>query len=126
VAADDYAAVGRRLVREPDAPIADPWEALLDRYLAAPPCPTRSADQGARMRHLEALLDRSGSRGVVIHVVKFCEPELFDVPAIRRTFAVRGIPVLYLEGELERQLSGQMVTRLEAFAEMISGAGGAA
>ena len=42
VAADDYAAVGRRVVRGPDLPIGDPWEALVDRYAAAPPCPTRS------------------------------------------------------------------------------------
>jgi benzoyl-CoA reductase/2-hydroxyglutaryl-CoA dehydratase subunit BcrC/BadD/HgdB len=126
VAADDYAAVGRRVVREPDAPVGDPWEALVARYAAAPPCPTRSADPDARMRHLEALLDRSGARGVLVHVVKFCEPELFDVPAIRRTFAARGVPLLYLEGELERQLSGQAITRIEAFAEMLSGAGGAA
>jgi benzoyl-CoA reductase/2-hydroxyglutaryl-CoA dehydratase subunit BcrC/BadD/HgdB len=121
VAADDYAAVGRRVVREPDGAIGDPWEALLDRYAAAPPCPTRGADPGARMRHLEALLERSGARGVVVHVVKFCEPELFDVPAIRRTFEARGVPLLYLEGELERQLSGQTVTRIEAFAEMLGG-----
>ena len=36
--------------------------------------------------HLAGLAERSGARGVVVHVVKFCEPELFDVPAIRRTF----------------------------------------
>ena len=125
VAADDYAAVGRRVVRDAGAPAGDPWDALVDRYAAAPPCPTRSTDQDARMRHLEALLERSGARGVVVHVVKFCEPELLDVPAIRRTFAARGVPLLYLEGELERQLSGQTVTRIEAFAEML-GAGGAA
>lgn len=119
VAADDYAAIGRRVVREADTPIEDPWEALADRYLAAPPCPTRSTDQDARMRYLEALFERSGARGVVVHVVKFCEPELFDVPAIRRTFAARGVPLLYLEGELEQQLSGQMITRIEAFAEML-------
>ena len=77
------------------------------------------------MRHLEALADRSGARGVVVHVVKFCEPELFDVPAIRRTFAARGVPLLYLEGELERQLSAQTVTRIEAFAELLGGAGAA-
>ena len=59
-------------------------------------------------------------RGVVIHVVKFCEPELFDVPVIQRTFTERGLPVLSLEGELERQLSGQAVTRLEAFVEMLA------
>jgi len=123
VAADDYAAVGRRIARQPDGPIGDPWEALADRLAAVPPCPTRATDQDARMRHLVSLLDRSGARGVVIHVVKFCEPELFDVPAIRRTFAARGVPLLYLEGELERQLSGQAVTRIEAFAEML-GQGG--
>ena len=78
------------------------------------------------MRHLVALLERSGARGVVVHVVKFCEPELFDVPAIRRTFAARGIPLLYLEGELERTLSEQTVTRVEAFAELLGGAGGTA
>ncbi len=122
VAADDYAAVGRRVVRaSPEAgPDDDPWSLLVDRYWAAPPCPTRSADQGARMRHLEALLDRSGARGVLVHAVKFCEPELFDVPAIRRTFAARGVPVLVLEGELEAELSAQAVTRIEAFVEMLS------
>lgn len=125
VAADDYAAVGRRVIRAPEPPPGDPWEALLDRHLAAPPCPTRGDDQGARMRHLEALADRSGARGVIVHVVKFCEPELFDVPAIRRTFAARGVPVLQLEGELEARLSGQAVTRLEAFAELLSARGAA-
>jgi benzoyl-CoA reductase/2-hydroxyglutaryl-CoA dehydratase subunit BcrC/BadD/HgdB len=125
VAADDYAAVGRRVVREPDVPVADPWAALVERYAAAPPCPTRTADQGERMRHLEALLERSGARGVVLHVVKFCEPELFDAPVVRRTFAARGVPVLVLEGELERQLSAQTVTRIEAFAEMLSARGAA-
>jgi benzoyl-CoA reductase/2-hydroxyglutaryl-CoA dehydratase subunit BcrC/BadD/HgdB len=136
VAADDYAAVGRRVVRDPRPLAADPWEALVDRQQAAPPCPTRSMDSVVRMRHLVSLAERCGARGVVIHVVKFCEPELFDVPVIKKTFADRGLPVLYLEGELERQLSGQVETRIEAFAEMLSarrapavapsGAGGAA
>jgi benzoyl-CoA reductase/2-hydroxyglutaryl-CoA dehydratase subunit BcrC/BadD/HgdB len=129
VAADDYACVGRRVIREtgaPDAPVGDPWEALLDRHAAAPPCPTRTADPAARARHLEALLDRSGARGVIVHVVRSCEPELFDVPVIRRLCAGRGVPLLYLEGELEAQLSGQAVTRVEAFAELLRAAGRAA
>ena len=119
VAADDYAAVGRRVVRAAN-PAGDPWQALLARYWAAPPCSTRSADHGERIRHLGALLDRSGARGVILHVLKFCEPELFDVPVLRRTFEERGVPVLYLEGELEAGLSGQVVTRVEAFVEMLS------
>jgi benzoyl-CoA reductase/2-hydroxyglutaryl-CoA dehydratase subunit BcrC/BadD/HgdB len=126
LAADDYAAVGRRVVRAAGQPAADPWRALVDRYFAAPPCPTRGADAGVRMANLAALAERSGARGVLVHVIKFCEPELFDVPAIRQTFASRRLPVLLLEGELEGQLSGQAVTRLEAFVEILDGARGAA
>lgn len=120
VAADDYAAVGRRVVRGRARAGADPWEALVDRYFAAPPCSTRAADPALRIHHLGALCQRSGARGVVLHVLKFCEPELFDVPPLRRAFEARGLPVLVLEGELEAELSGQTVTRLEAFVEMLS------
>jgi benzoyl-CoA reductase/2-hydroxyglutaryl-CoA dehydratase subunit BcrC/BadD/HgdB len=121
VAADDYAAVGRRVARPPSGDAGgDPWAALVERHLSAPPCPTRAADQGARVRHLEALAERSGARGVLLHLVKFCEPELFDVPALRSAFARRGIPVLVLEGELEAALPAQVVTRVEAFVEMLS------
>ena len=126
VAADDYAAVGRRVVRAAPPPSHDPWRTLVDRYFAAPPCPTRGADVTVRMRHLLGLAERGGARGVIIHVMKFCEPELFDVPVIKETFAARGLPVLVLEGELEGALSGQAVTRLEAFAELLQGARGAA
>jgi benzoyl-CoA reductase/2-hydroxyglutaryl-CoA dehydratase subunit BcrC/BadD/HgdB len=120
VAADDYAAVGRRVHRgEAPSPDDDPFATLVARTLSAPPCPTQGIDQGLRMRHLEALLARAAARGVLIHVQKFCEPELFDVPAIRRSFDARGVPLLLLEGELEAQLSAQAETRLEAFVEMM-------
>lgn len=118
VAADDYAAVGRRIATGSPSG-ADPWTGLLARYLAHPPCPTQGADQPARMRHLAALAECAGVRGVLVHVQKFCEPELFDVPAIRRTFAERGLPILVIEGEMERELSGQTLTRLEAFVELL-------
>ena len=52
--------------------------------------------------------------------MKFCEPELFDVPAIKAAFARRGVPVLVVEGELEATLPAQVVTRIEAFVELLS------
>ncbi|MGC3999451.1 MAG: 2-hydroxyacyl-CoA dehydratase family protein [Anaeromyxobacter sp.] len=121
VAADDYAAVGRRVVRARTR--GAPWERLLERYWAAPPCPTRAATQEARLAHLSALLDRSGARGMIIHTVRSCEPELFDVPALRTLCAGRGLPVLQLETDLEAELPAQAVTRLEAFAELLTSGG---
>lgn len=120
VAADDWAAIGRRVVRGRTA--GEPWARLAARQEALPPCPTRSADAPARMRHLLHLGERAGARGVLVHTVKFCEPELFDVPAIRAAFAARGVPVLHLETELEREPSAQQVTRIEAFVELLRAA----
>ena len=119
VAADDYAAVGRRVPLSPPADGGDPLDTLAAKAFAMPPCPTRGGDQEVRMAYLETLYRRSGAAGLVVHVQKFCEPELFDVPAIRRRFARIGAPLLYLEGELETPLSAQVATRLEAFVEMV-------
>jgi benzoyl-CoA reductase/2-hydroxyglutaryl-CoA dehydratase subunit BcrC/BadD/HgdB len=122
VVRDDWAAVGRRVV-VPEGRFeldGDPYEALARLYFAAPPCPTRSTDQVARISRLLALHEASGARGVIVHEPKFCEPELFDVPAIEKAFADRGVPLLYLETELETELAGQTLTRIEAFVEMVS------
>ena len=119
VAADDYAAVGRRIPLSPPTDSGDPLDTLAAKAFTMPPCPTRGADQDVRMEYLESLYRRSEAAGLIVHVQKFCEPELFDVPAIRRRFAGIGAPVLYLEGELEASLSGQIITRLEAFVEMV-------
>ena len=126
VAADDYAAVGRRVVRRSGVADADPWADLVSRTLANPPCPTRGIDTEVRMRHLVSLAEASGARGVLVHVQKFCEPELFDIPPILATFKARGLPVLVLEGELEQSLSGQTETRVEAFVELLQARGKAA
>lgn len=124
VVRDDWAAIGRRVVTPSKAidladPDADPFEALAALYYEAPQCPTRSLDQEGRMKRLLALYDQSGARGVIVHEPKFCEPEAFDVPAIKKVFAERGVPLLYLETELETELAGQTTTRLEAFVEMV-------
>lgn len=122
VAADDYAAVGRRVPRARLDQLDDPFDTLVEWTLAGPPCPTLGGSQSRRLGYLEALYEDSGAAGVVIHTLKFCEPELFDVPAIQARFEQLGVPLLHVEGELERELSGQTITRVEAFVEMVQNA----
>ncbi|MFC1706565.1 2-hydroxyacyl-CoA dehydratase subunit D [Planctomycetota bacterium] len=122
VAADDYAAVGRRVVREQVSERADPFETLCDLAFAAPPCSTRAEAQQQRIEYLSSLYVRSGAAGLIIHTVSFCEPELFFIPAIRARFGSRGVPLLQLETELEQEPSAQAVTRIEAFVEMVDSA----
>lgn len=119
VAADDYAAVGRRVVRKPLVRKDDPVETLAWLMFAYPPCPTRATSLAERLDHLGRLVQASSAAGVVIHTVKFCEPELFDVAGIKAHFDAQNLPVLFLESELEAELAGQTITRLEAFVEMV-------
>lgn len=124
VVADDYACVSRRI------PIAEGEMRNVEekgiglsirRYLSLPPCPTRVLNPHARISYLISLARNVGARGMVIHVVKFCEPELFEIPSIRRAFESQGIPVLFLETELETKLSSRNTTMIEAFVEMLKG-----
>jgi benzoyl-CoA reductase/2-hydroxyglutaryl-CoA dehydratase subunit BcrC/BadD/HgdB len=61
----------------------------------------------------------SGARGVVLHVVKFCDPYLARIPRLRETLREAGLPLLVLEGDCTLGALGQFKTRLEAFVEML-------
>lgn len=57
--------------------------------------------------------------GVVGHVMKFCDPYLARLPAIRKTLEEAGLPLLVLEGDCTTRSLGQQTTRIEAFVEML-------
>jgi benzoyl-CoA reductase/2-hydroxyglutaryl-CoA dehydratase subunit BcrC/BadD/HgdB len=119
VAADDFLACSRRLLFTPSA-ASDPWQALSEQYFALPPCSSKGSPLNERLDYLLASAEQSGAKGVIFYLVKFCEPELFDVPILTEELKKRGLPCLTLDVELNQGLSGQMATRVEAFLEMIA------
>lgn len=123
VAADDYAVLGRRIPAYEGAMPGDPIGAVAERLLLMPACPTRASDSSLRIARLRRLAVESGARGVILQTVKFCEPELFDVPVVRRGLEDVGLKVLHVETEHEVRVTGQIATRLEAFVEMLQSGG---
>lgn len=117
VVADDLACGTRRLY--PAGDDGDPFERLASRLLAAPPDPTRGSPIAERAAHLGGMMEESGARGLVVYDVKFCEPELFDIPLLRSHLAGAGFPLLHVEVELGEDLGQQTLTRLEAFVETL-------
>jgi benzoyl-CoA reductase/2-hydroxyglutaryl-CoA dehydratase subunit BcrC/BadD/HgdB len=117
VATDDLAGGTRRLypAGAPDDPFARSAEALL----SGPPDPTRGDPIAARASRLQQQMEASGARGLVVYDPKFCEPELFDLPLLRRYLGAAGYPMLHLEVELNGRLSRQTLDRLEAFVETL-------
>jgi benzoyl-CoA reductase/2-hydroxyglutaryl-CoA dehydratase subunit BcrC/BadD/HgdB len=117
VVADDLACGARRLY--PDTADGDPFARLAHRLLAAPPDPTRGSPIAERAAHLRTRMEESGARGLVVYDVKFCEPELFDIPLLRSHLGEAGFPLLHVEVEMGEDLSQQTLTRLEAFVETL-------
>ncbi|MBC8402205.1 MAG: 2-hydroxyacyl-CoA dehydratase [Candidatus Marinimicrobia bacterium] len=118
IAADDLLNGQRRMTFLPTN-ANDPLEAITDAYFAQPPCSTKDSPIGERLKHLQKLTVDSKSKGVIFNIVKFCEPELFDLPQLRAGLRSAGIPTLVIETEINQALSGQIITRLEAFLEMV-------
>jgi benzoyl-CoA reductase/2-hydroxyglutaryl-CoA dehydratase subunit BcrC/BadD/HgdB len=118
IVADDLACSGRRLY--PAGSSREPFARLAESLLGGPPDPTRGSPIQARLDHILNLARSSGARGIVFHDVKFCEPELFDLPALRHALRAAGLPSIAVEVDLNDAFSHQARTRLEAFIEMIA------
>ncbi len=117
VVADDLACTGRRLYPVGWSP--KPFRRMAERILNAPPDSTRSSPVEERVRHIRGLCGRHGVRGIVFYNVKFCEPEMFYLPQLRKELVDSGIRSVEVEGDLSERLGHQQVTRIEAFLETL-------
>jgi benzoyl-CoA reductase/2-hydroxyglutaryl-CoA dehydratase subunit BcrC/BadD/HgdB len=117
IVADDLACCGRRLY--PNGVSEDPFVRMAERIVRSAPDPTRGSPLADRSEHLLRLAAGSEARAVVFHGVKFCEPELFDLPVLREELKRAGLPSVIIEVDLNDPLSHQVRTRLEALLEMI-------
>ena len=115
---DDLLCCGRRIPLNSNTG-QDPFEALVDSYFAMPPCTTKNSPLEARINYLLERIAVSGAKGVIFYLVKFCEPEWFDVPLMAEAVKEAGAAVLTVDVDLNQGLSGQLTTRIEAFVEMI-------
>ena len=89
--------------------------------LTRPPC-ARSFDPGQPLKMAENILARTrscGARGVIGQTIKFCDPYLDRLPAVREALRQAGIPLLLLEGDCSLRSIEQQRTRIEAFIEML-------
>jgi benzoyl-CoA reductase/2-hydroxyglutaryl-CoA dehydratase subunit BcrC/BadD/HgdB len=117
VVADDLACCGRR--RYPAGKSEDPFRRMAERIIFAPPDPTRGSSIAARSHHLVNLAESTKAQGVIFYDVKFCEPELFDLPELRSALRQAGFPSLAIEVDISDPLPDQIRNRLESFMEML-------
>lgn len=116
-AGDDFACTGRRLYAGGTG--SDPFARMADSLLSGAPDATRGCSVQARIDHLLGLARRTGARAAVFHEVKFCEPEAYYLPQVRKALEAEGIRSIVVEVNPLEPLPDQVVTRLEALAETL-------
>ena len=117
IVGDDTACCGRRTY--PPGESDDPYIRMAERIVHGPPDPMRGCAIASRLAHLRTLAVTTGARGVLFYTVKYCEPELFDVPLLQKALRSDGLHTIIVETDVGSPLSRQTVNRIEAFVEMM-------
>lgn len=124
VVGDDLCTGARQIVPFAlDGADEDVMRALGRALLERPRCARtlEPAEPSLLGREVAARARAAGAQGVIAHVIKFCDPYLARMPAVRAALADAGLPLLVLEGDCTLRSLGQHRTRIEAFVEMLGG-----
>ncbi len=122
IVVDDDLFTGTRYISTDVPEDLEPVEALTRWYLrrdAAAPCPTRVKHETDWEDHLVHAVEASGAEGVIVLMVRFCEPHMLYYPELRKRLNERDIPHLLIETEHEGLPVETVQTRVEALLERI-------
>ena len=118
IVGDDLAQETRQFrtdVPEGDAPLtrlAQMWSDMEGCSLLYDP-------EKKRGQMLIDLVEETGADGVVISMMKFCDPEEYDYPIYKTQLEKKDIPMLYVEIDQQMANNEQARTRIQAFAELL-------
>ncbi|WP_243794906.1 2-hydroxyacyl-CoA dehydratase subunit D [Saccharopolyspora gloriosae] len=119
---DDDLFTGMRYISTDVPEDVDAVDALRDWYLQRDvnlPCATLVQHEADWEDYLLNSIDRSGAQGVIVLLVKFCEPHMLYYPELRKALDERGVPHLLIETEHEGVPEENVRTRVEALVERI-------
>lgn len=98
-----------------------PIDALANWYIERNrvlPCPTRPIKDRDWEDYLLEEVANADAVGLIVLMVKFCEPHMFFYPEIKEAFDSAGIPQLMIESEHEELPVEALKTRVETFIEI--------
>lgn len=110
---------------------SEPIEGLTNRYLGLTCARTfqeavvgelkkeRSADLEKRFTHLGKFIEKWGVEGVVIQLVRFCDPFGYEVPELKDYLKSLNVPNIYLELDYTTGSLAPLTTRVQTFLETL-------
>lgn len=119
VVGDDLAQESRQFRTDvPDG--SDPLLRLANQWALIEGCSLAFDPQKKRGQMIVDMARETDADGIILCMMKFCDPEEFDYPILASEFEAAGIPLLYVEIDQQRTTMEQERTRIQSFAEMLS------
>lgn len=119
IAADDVAAQSRQY-RTGCSEYGDPLDALSEKFAAMGSCSVLYDPDKKRPHTIVEQAKARGIKGVVVVLTKFCDPEEFDLPPIKKACAEVGLSVALIEVDRQMRNFEQARTQLEAFRDVLA------
>lgn len=118
VVADEVAQESRQF--RTDVPeCADPFEALARQLSDMEGCSVLYDPEKKRGGIIVDMVRKHNAHGVIVLMTKFCDPEEFDWPILRKDFDRAGVPVVMIEVDQQMRGFEQARTALQTFGEML-------
>lgn len=118
VTADDLAQESRQF-RTIAPKQGDALQRMTERIAMQDSCAFLYDEGKTRGAHIIDLVKKYDADAVIFLQLKFCDPEEFDYPIIKKELEAAGIPLLYLEIEQQMDSLEQLRTRIQSFGEML-------
>ena len=96
----------------------DPISNIVNYYLNIPRSSTKHPTT-PRINYIMTACKTEKIEGVVSQIMKFCETFAYDVPFLKSQLEAIHMPVIHLEREFTENIDQQILTRLEAFVELL-------
>ncbi len=118
VVADDLAQESRqfRTIADRNLP---PLDRMVERIALQDGCAFLYDEKKTRGAMLIDMVKQTEAQAVIYCQMKFCDPEEFDYPIVKKELAQAGIPMLYVELEQQMDSMEQLRTRIQTLAEIL-------
>lgn len=97
-----------------------PYEAMAEQIAQLEGCSLLYDPEKKRGRLIADMVKNTGADGVVYLLTKFCDPEEFDAPIVKKFLDKEGIPSIIIEIDQQTKTYEQARTALQTFADVLS------
>ncbi|MDR1495823.1 MAG: 2-hydroxyacyl-CoA dehydratase family protein [Clostridiales Family XIII bacterium] len=118
VVGDDLAQESRQF-RTIAPNVGDGFDRMVERIAMQDGCAFLYDEEKRRGRMIVDLAKETGAVGVIFNQLKFCDPEEFDWPLVKKEFNAAELPYLYIETEQQMDSLEQVRTSIQTFGELL-------